>query len=48
MVTAGCDPSTGIKSEMSASAPNFIPSWANQPGVRVVNGDFSLGVARHT
>ena len=23
----------------NGAAPNFIPSWANQPGVRVINGD---------
>ena len=27
----------------NGAEPNFIPSWANQPGVHVFNGDFSLG-----
>ena len=25
----------------NGGAPNFIPNWANQPGVRVVTGDFN-------
>ena len=30
----------------NGGAPDFIPTWANQPGVRVVGGDFSLGTSR--
>ena len=32
----------------NGAAPDFIPSWANAPGVRVLNGDYSLGTAGPT
>jgi hypothetical protein len=32
---------TGGWSVTNGSAPDFIPSWANTPGVRVITGDFN-------
>ena len=32
--------SDGTWTITNGSAPKFIPSWANQPGVRIVTGDF--------